>query len=303
MKSETALLLIIFNRPDLTLKLYEQLKALKPSKLYIISDGGRNDKECLIIEQSRMIFNNIEWKCKVKRNYSTNNMGLRKRIVSGIDWAFESEEKLIILEDDCIPHPDFIPFCEAMLEKYRDNKKIMTINGCNLNQSLTCKNRESHFFSRYANSWGWATWKEAWSRYDKDLDGLKNPTINKLLKSHLTAPIRATLYWRYKLNEVKSNRINSWAFRWMFTLFENKALAIVPRTNLITNIGNDERSTNTKGKLHYINLPTSSINKLESIDPENTTPNNTYDKWVEDSIYSKSLTYRLNWIIQKILDN
>ena len=300
MKNKTALLLIIFNRPDFTLKLFEQLKKVKPSRIYIISDGGRNDKERLIIENSRSIFNTIDWDCQVKINYSDYNMGLRKRIVSGIDWAFETEDQLIIIEYECIPHTDFIPFCEAMLEKYKDNKEIMTINGCNLNHNLSLNNKEAYFFSRYANSWGWATWKEAWYLYDKDLDGLKNPKINKILKSHFTSPFRATMYWRYKLNKVKTNRINSWAFRWMFTLFEKKALAIVPRTNLITNIGNDERSTNTKGKLHYINLPTSSINSSKSNDPQNTTPNNIYDKWVEDSIYSKSFCYRINWIRERI---
>ena len=300
MKNETALLLIIFNRPDLTLKLYEQLKTQKPNRIYIISDGGRNDKERLIIEKSRMIFNNIDWDCEVKTNYSDYNLGLRKRIVSGIDWAFENEEKLIIIEDDCIPHPDFIPFCEEMLNKYKEHKEIMTINGCNLNHSLSRNNKETYFFSRYANSWGWATWKDAWDIFDRDLVGLKNTQLNNILKSHFTAPLRATLYWRYKLNEVEKNRINSWAFRWMFTLFNKKAYAIVPRTNLISNIGNDERSTNTKGKLHYINLPTESLKSKKITDPKQITPNDHYDRWVEDSIYSKSFKYRFTWIIQKI---
>jgi hypothetical protein len=222
--------------------------------------------------------------------------------VSGIDWAFETEEKLIIIEDDCIPHPDFIPFCETMLNKYKDNKEIMTINGCNLNHSLSRNNNETYFFSRYANSWGWATWKDAWRNFDRELLGLKNTQINNVLKSHFTAPLRATLYWRYKLKEVDKNRINSWAFRWMFTLFENKAFAIVPRTNLISNVGNDERSTNTKGKLHYINLPTESIEYQKIIHPKHIIPNNNYDKWVEDSIYSKTFKYRINWMFQKIIN-
>ena len=123
MENETALLLIIFNRPDFTTQLYNRLKVLKPTKLYIVSDGGRTNNEQLMIEASRKVFKDVEWPCTIKLNYSDCNLGLRKRIVSGIDWAFGMEEKLIILEDDCIPHPDFIPYCEAMLEKYKGNNK------------------------------------------------------------------------------------------------------------------------------------------------------------------------------------
>lgn len=297
---ETALLIIIFNRPDLTAQLYSQLEIQKPAKLYIVSDGARNDNERIIIDESRAIFERISWNCNVKKNYSDVNMGLRKRIVSAIDWAFDEEEQLIILEDDCIPHPEFFPFCEAMLDKFKNNKEILTINGCNLNPALTYENRESYFFSRYANSWGWATWRRAWFLFDRDLSGLKKPEINTLLKSHLTSPLRATIYWRYKLNEVETNRLNSWAYRWMFTLFVNKALAVVPKTNLIRNVGVDARSTNTRGYLHYINLPTSDMNISEVVEPEILEPNYIYDSWVENSIYSKSLEYRFNWIIQKV---
>ncbi len=299
-KRETAILVFIYNRPDFTIQIFKQLEKLKPAKLYIASDGAKNEKERTIIEESRSIFNTISWECDAKYNYSDRNIGLRKRIVSGIDWAFKEEEQLIILEDDCLPHPDFFPFCEAMLGKYKENERIMTINGCNLNPSISLNNKETYFYSRYANSWGWATWRSAWQHFDSELSGLKNPEMNSILKSHFTSPIRTTLYWKYKLNEVRSNRINSWAFRWMFTLFVNKALAIVPRNNLIRNIGSDSRSTNTKGKLHFMNIPMSGINVTDIVDPADVYPDNIYDSWVENSIYSKSFKFRLNWIIRKI---
>ena len=301
MAKDTAILVIIYDRPDFAVQIYKQLEDQKPGKLYIVSDGPKNDKDIALIEESRSIFNTISWECETKYNYSNSNLGLRERIVSGIDWAFEVEEQLIILEDDCIPHPDFFPFCETMLEKYKDNERIMTINGCNLNASLSLNRKETYFFSRYANSWGWATWKRAWQLFDRELTRLDHPEFKKILKSNLTSPVRATIYWKYKLNKVRSNCINSWAFRWMFTLFMNNALAIVPRSNLIRNIGSDERSTNTRGELLFINLPISCLNIKKIVTPEKIKPDNLYDSWIENSIYSKSLKIRFNWLIKKIL--
>jgi hypothetical protein len=300
-KFKTPILLLIFNRPDFSAQLLRQLGIIQPQKLYIVFDGPRNEYERDLIEESKTIFKTVGWECDLKYNFSDQNMGIKNRIISGIDWAFSYEEQLIILEDDCIPHTDFFPYCEAMLEKYKWNDRIMSINGCNLNPDLTLNVNETYLFSRYANSWGWATWRRAWQYFDRDLIKLDNIEFNKILKSHLTSPKRATIYWKYKLNEVKANRINSWAFRWMFTLFINKGLAIVPRTNLINNIGNDRRSTNTRGKLHFLNIKTSALSITDIIDPVNIIPNNYYDRWLENSIYSKSIYFRLKWIIKKIL--
>lgn len=301
MHKETAILVFIYNRPDFAVQLYKNIENYKPGKLYIASDGPKNKQDLAVIEESRSIFNTISWNCDVKYNYSDRNMGLRNRIVSGIDWAFTEEEQLIILEDDCLPHPDFFPFCDAMLVKYRDNDRIMSINGCNLNPSISLNNKETYLFTRYANSWGWATWRTAWHKFDSELSGLNNPELNSILKSHLTSPLRSTFYWRYKLNEVVSDRIKSWAFRWMFTLFTHKALAIVPRNNLIQNIGSDSRSTNTRGKLHFMNIPISGIDSSNIVYPDEIDPDNQYDSWVENSIYSKSFKYRISWILRKFL--
>ena len=295
------ILIIIFNRPDFAKKVYEALSELKPSKLFVISDGPRTLEDEKDILLSRNIFNTITWNCEVKYNYLIANIGLRKLISGGITWAFQNEEKLIILEDDCIPHPDFFTFCEDLLIKYQDDNRIMTINGCNLNPNLSQNNSELFFFSKYANSWGWATWKRAWKLFDSELVGLENKNSAKNFAFNLPYRYRSALYWHYKLNEVKNSKINSWAYRWMFTLWLNNGLAIVPHSNLIQNIGNDKRSTNTKGNLHYLNICTTTLNKNKSKDPLCIIANLYYDKWLEDTIYSKSVINRFNWVVKKIL--
>lgn len=296
----TPILVIIFNRPDFAKNVFLALSQLQPTKLYIISDGPRTLEEEEAVKKSREIFNTIEWDCEVSYNYSDVNLGLRKRISGGITWAFQHEENLIILEDDCIPHPDFFAYCEELLAKYKDDTRIMCINGCNLNPKLSINSSEPYFFSKYANSWGWATWKRAWNLYDGELVGLNENNGIKNFTFNLPYRFRSDSYWKYMLKKVKRLKIDSWAYRWMFTLWQNKGLAIVPQTNLIQNIGNDLRSTNTRGSLHYINISTSTLNPKKFIDPKNVIANSHYDKWLEDTIYSKSFNNRIIWLIKKI---
>lgn len=297
---KTPILIIIFNRPDFAKNTLLTLSQLKPEKLYVISDGPRTLAEEKNVLQSRQIFNTINWDCEVKFNNSDVNQGLLKRISSGITWAFENEEKLIILEDDCVAHLDFFRFCDELLIKYQDDTRIMAINGCNLNPRLNQNYPELFFFTKYANSWGWATWKRAWNLYDSGLTGLDNKIIARNFAYNLPYRFRSSIYWHYKLNEVKSSKINSWAYRWMFTLWLNNGLAIVPHSNLIQNIGNDQRSTNTKGYLHYLNIPTSPLDSNRSKYPDFIISDSRYDRWLEDTIYSKSVIHRLIWATKKV---
>jgi len=278
MNFTTPILIIIFNRPDFALKLYSIIEKLQPHKLYVISDGARNQQEKILVDQSRNIFAKTNWNCEVEYNYSDVNFGLRKRISEGISWVFGFEEKLIILEDDCIPNLDFFRFCDELLIKYKHDTRIMTINGCNLNSNISKEFSESYFFTKYANSWGWATWKRAWNLYDKDLIGLKRKDLTSFFLNLFESGLRPAYYWKYKLNKVKKNEINSWAFRWMFTLWINNGLAIVPQTNLIQNIGNDKRGTNTKGNFHFLDIATESMKKKQMEHPVIMQANYKYDK-------------------------
>lgn len=297
----TPILVIIFNRPDFAKNIYESLNQLQPAKLYVVSDGPRSKEEELDIQKSRNIFKAIEWECEVSYNYSDVNLGLRKRISSGITWAFEKEEKLIILEDDCIPHADFFKYCNNLLSKYKDDERIMCINGSNLNPKISENFSETYFFSRYSNSWGWATWKRAWNLFDSELVGLEDKEIYKNFANNLPRKYRSKAYWIFMLSKVKQQKIDSWAYRWMFTLWINNGLAIVPQSNLIQNIGNDYRSTHTKGDLHYINIKTSTLKQNNFEEPELYIPNTCYDNWLEDSIYSKTIVNRILWAANRLL--
>ena len=289
---------IIFNRPDKTKLLFESISKYKPDNLFIISDGPRknvlNDKEK--VKKTREVFKNIFWKCKVLTNYSDENLGTRNRIVSGINWVFQNVEKAIFLEDDCIPSKEFFPFMDQMLNKYRTNLKIGSVCGTNF-FNFKLKNKENYFFSKYQSCWGWATWKNRWQKFDKNLETLDRTKKNKLLKFYLGS-YRAYLYWHWKLDKVKNKKINSWSYIWSYTGFIKKYLHIVPKKSLIKNIGFDDSATNTRKPKYNFKVNSNFKFEFPLIHPSKIIVNNFYDKLCEDKIYSKSLKNRLSWLLK-----
>jgi len=139
------ILFIIFKRPDTTSVVFEQIKKIKPKKLYIASDGPRNESDIEKCLQTKKIVENIDWPCEIKRNYSEKNLGCGRRVSSAIDWIFEKEEQAIILEDDCLPNKDFFLYCKQMLETYKGNEKIMMISGTNYLQQWKDKDVDYFF--------------------------------------------------------------------------------------------------------------------------------------------------------------
>ncbi len=123
----TSIVLIIFNRPELTQKVFDSIKKIKPKSFFVIADGSRNKKEINLVEKTRNITNQVNWPCKVYKKYSTSNLGCRRSVAEGLDWVFAHTEQAIILEDDCIPDLSFFHFCDELLEKYRNNNKTMMI--------------------------------------------------------------------------------------------------------------------------------------------------------------------------------
>ena len=147
----TPVVFIIFNKIEATEKVFEVLKRVRPSKLFIIADGPRKEKpeEDFICAQVRKITEEINWECEVFRNYADENLGLRKRIMTGLHWVFQNVMEAIIIEDDCLPDDSFFKFCQDMLKKYEHNEKVLTISGNKILSDI--KLEKSYYFSRFAH--------------------------------------------------------------------------------------------------------------------------------------------------------
>ncbi len=235
-KLKTPVLFLVFNRPETTKKVFAEIKKAKPAKLYIAADGPRNQGEKKKTDTVRNhILKNINWKCKVKKLFRDKNLGCKYAVSSAINWFFENEEQGIILEDDCLPSQSFFRFCQELLEKYKDDEKIIHISGTNIEGISNME--ESYFFSRIANIWGWATWRKAWKNYDVEMKDWPNySSVKGMKKLGYSGTINKIISWRL-LNLTYNKKIDTWDFQWDFCLRKNNGLSIIPKRNLITNIG------------------------------------------------------------------
>jgi hypothetical protein len=265
----TPILFIIYKNPKVTKLVFEKIREIKPSVLYISSDGPKENsfaEEVREINETRKIIENIDWDCKVYKKYEKINLGCKLGVSSAISWLFETEENGIILEYDCIPDLSFFRFCEILLEKYKDNEKIFSISGNNFdfgNINELNNDKNSYHFSHILKLWGWATWKRAWKFFDIELKDFnhfkKQNTIKDLIlnKDHQN-------YWLDKINEVHVGINNStWGFIWLYTLLNNKAYCITPNINLVSNIGFGDEATHAKDSTSiFSNMKTGSIQTI-----------------------------------------
>jgi len=264
--------IIFFNlgRPEATRRVLDVIRKVQPERLFVVLDGARSEAEEEKRKEVKQILENINWDCEVRRNYSEKNIGLRQRIPSGIDWAFENTDKLIILEDDTLPHELFFPYCEELLYKYENNDKVMNISGVNFQNKLSSF-KKSYHFSYIAQIWGWATWRRAWNKYDGDMQVWPQAEKHGLMQSIFGKSPEAS-YWRYLFDKMYQGKKNdNWDAQWAFTLFINKGLSINPSVNLVSNIGAGEGATHGADKsarlanrpAHAIELPLSHLESFE----------------------------------------
>lgn len=234
---KTPVAFLVFNRPDTTEQVFAAIRQAQPETLLVVADGPRPDRpgEVELCAEVRAIIEQIDWPCTVHKNYSDGNLGCKGRVSSGLDWVFKEVEEAIILEDDCLPHPDFFLFCEKLLEQYRHDERIMMIGGTNyLVDRLHVP--VSYIFSRYFPIWGWASWRRVWQQYDLTMHNWPRFKKEGQLRGYY-----ADGYMRRFLtstfDDAYSGRINTWDSQWFFACLSNNGLSIVPSRNMISNIG------------------------------------------------------------------
>ncbi len=249
--------MVIFNRPSFTQRVFDRVREYAPPRLLVVADGPRSDAEAVQCAATRAVIDRVDWPCEVLTNYADVNLGCDRRVTSGLSWAFEQCEEAIVLEDDCVPHPSFFPYCVELLDAYRHDERVMMINGCNL-QFGRKRTPYSYYFSRYPHVWGWASWRRAW-RYYGDGVGLW-PTLRRTSwLQDLVADKDAAAYFRIEWDAMLAGG-RSWDYQWTFTCWVQNGLAITPNANLISNIGFGEAGTRAIASGHpFAVLPTEAI--------------------------------------------
>ena len=280
---KTPLLLIVFNRPEETFRVFEQIRKAQPEKLFIAADGPRENKigeneKCQVV---RTITDKIDWKCEVIKLFQDKNLGCKIAVSSALTWFFKNVEEGIILEDDCLPSPDFFTFCEDLLEKYRNNAKIMHISGANYQFGKKYGNA-SYYFSNYPHIWGWASWRRAWEKYDVNLADLDEFKKNKSIRKIATEP-KEQEYWLKRFESVKKGEFDTWDYQWVFACWNNEGVSVSPNYNLVTNIGFGNEATHTISETPIANMLLEKLGTI--IHPTKILINRKADNFIFENIF------------------
>ncbi len=296
---ETPVALFVFNRPHTTRRVFEAIAQIRPARLLLIADGPRPDKtgEAEVCQQVREIVSCVYWPCDVSTNFADSNLGCQERIISGLDWTFSLVEEAIIFEDDCLPDPSFFPFCQELLERYRGDSRVASISGTNL-VGKYLKTQSSYYFSQYGGNWGWATWRSEWQRYDRSLENWPDLKRAETLSEVFDDPKTAT-YWTRVFDDMYENKgRNAWDYQWLYTLLKNNALTIIPRVNLIANIGFGPGATHTTGADSRLSVPVAAM-KFPLSHPYSFVPLRTVDRRFQ-TLYAEPLIQRMSRKIRNV---
>ena len=259
------ILLIIYNRVNETHNLFQVLRKIAPEKLYVAADGANTTEDkhdyrnCL---KARCVIM-PEWKCELHTYFKDEHAGKNGMIYQAIQWFFDNEPEGIILFDDIMPHLDFFPYCEELLNRYREQKEVMHI-GANYfnkkeqrkfwrNQKKAKSVEPSYYFSAYANLWGFATWKDRWKNFTNKMTQLNGINFNKLLNTYMDKP-KERFFWLNRYNILSKHGLQSFDNQYNFYIWYKKGLAIAPHVNLVANTGFKNQSLRVR-RLQRKTLP------------------------------------------------
>jgi len=243
-KLTTPILFVIFNRPDTAQQVFDEIRKAKPTRLFVAADGPRKGVmgEVEKCQKARDIIKQIDWDCEVKALFRDKNLGCKIAVSSAINWFFENVSEGIILEDDCLPSQSFFWFCQELLEKYKNDTRIMHIAGATYAEKKNNINNYSYHFARVGGIWGWATWARAWELYEPEMESWPDAQKENILERLFAG--EKQLYSLYKKWFEKAYRNTStWDFQWTYSKLINSSINIMPQKNLVVNIGFGKNAT------------------------------------------------------------
>ena len=234
----------VFNRPELTARVFQRIREARPHKLLLVADGPRASRsdDAAKCAAARDIVSKVDWDCEVLKNFSDVNLGCKRRVSSGLNWVFEHCSEAIVLEDDCLPSRSFFHFCSELLAKFRDDERIMHVGAANFQPQP--RGEPSYYFSRYAHIWGWATWRRAWKYYDVALASWPQRKRTNAFADLVQDQVELA-HWSSIFDRVHGGKIDTWDYQWQYACWSQRGLSIIPNANLVSNLGFGPDATHT----------------------------------------------------------
>lgn len=253
--TQSAVLLCAYKRIDTTMKVFDVIKSVKPTRIYIAQNYYKNlDEREDVFNLRKTLLSNINWECEVKTLFRDHYLNSKQSLISAITWFFENEEQGIILEDDCLPNMSFFRFCDENLKIYKDIEIIKMVSGWSAldfvphtKESL----KEDYYFSKYNHIWGWASWSRVWKQYVSAFDDFEKE-FNALDN---WANTKERNYWHKTFLMAKNGAVDSWDYYFTYSIWKHNGLCIYPKNNMVQNIGfNRDDATHTKGDSKFARM-------------------------------------------------
>jgi len=257
----TGIAVFAYNRPEHLKRVLSGLRRNGIEHLYIFADGPKNEDDKQQVSDVRNIIAQIDW-CQTTVTARDRNLGLAESLTSGIERVFEDHDRIIVLEDDCIPASNFVSFMNIFLERYAGDERVMNINGYSPPIDIPDDYPYDVYFTYRSSSWGWATWRSAWEQFNRDPLSLEELEAKKAEVRRATKKAGKDLYPMMR-NQLEGN-IDSWAVWWSFAIAVNDGLCLNPVNSKVRNIGHDGTGTHTgESEKYNVNLDTTSVNKFD----------------------------------------
>lgn len=269
--ADVPVLLVLFNRPDQTRRMITALRDVRPRRLFVAADGPRPGvrSDADRCAGARDVLAEIDWPCELRTQFQVRNLGCKTGPETAITWFFSHVEDGIILEDDCIPTPDFFPFCAELLDVYAATDDVMMISGHNP-LGVWSRSGSSYVFTRTSPTWGWATWRRAWQHYEPTMAAWERAGTRRAVRRRMpAAEFRLT---RRRFDQVHGKGLDAWDFAWAFAMLQRDAVAVMSASNVICNIGFGEDATHTKNVLSPDSRETTTPIRFPLVHPRSTEP-------------------------------
>lgn len=271
---ETPVLYITFARPEYARQSFAAIKKAQPKKLYFYSNKARADKpdEVARNEEVRSYIKEIDWDCELKTWFREDYVDVFTSLWGAIDWVFDNEERAIIIEEDVVASPAFFNYISKIIEKYENNDIIWMISGNNAAPQYNPADL-SYFPTRFADIYGWASWRSRWKLLDKKLSFWPKFKESQEYHDYYDTWLQRVINKCY-FNKVYNNidTYNPWDFIFMCNMAFHKSYCLIPIGNLnedigISGVNHDQIIESTNAHLSYFSEEYEIMNEPSLIAP------------------------------------
>ncbi len=293
MQELAPIVLFVYNRPwhlKQTLSSLKRNELAQNSMLYIFSDGPKSESDRKFVDEVREIIKAVDGFKTIDIILRDKNLGLANSVISGVSEVIKKYEHVIVLEDDMTFSKNFLEYMNKILFFYQHDMNVFSISGYNFPILIPSSYKDEIYFSPRASSWGWATWQNRWDKADWNITDFNNFINDRdAVKTFNQGGDDLTLM----LKKQVKGKIDSWAVRWCYAHYKNKAYCAYPTKSFVMNIGTDKSGTHLKKTTKY------NVELNENSTPQNL-PKNIF---VDEQILKNFQYFFKKNILQKIYND